>query len=207
MRKTEVDALLFDLGNVLVEIDFDRVFRAWAEAASVPAAFVESRFKFDGMHQALEISAVDASAYFEHVRRLLGLPLSDEMLAEGWNQVFVREMPGIRDVLSSLGVDTRLYVLSNTDPVHHRYWRARFEDLLQPFREVFVSCELGERKPGTQVFTEVLRRIDLVPERVAFFDDLSDNVLAASKLGMAAFVTKSASDIRRLMAGELRVSR
>src|SRR5687768_2281970 len=35
-----VDALLFDFGNIVIDIDFSRVFDAWAQAAGVPSAVI-----------------------------------------------------------------------------------------------------------------------------------------------------------------------
>jgi hypothetical protein len=42
-----VDALLFDFGNILVDIDFHRAFEVWARAARLPVGEITRRFAFD----------------------------------------------------------------------------------------------------------------------------------------------------------------
>ena len=42
-----VDALLFDLGGVVIEIDFGCAFTHWAGATGMPVETIRSRFSFD----------------------------------------------------------------------------------------------------------------------------------------------------------------
>jgi len=78
-------ALLFDLGGVLIDIDFGRAFEAWAGAARVPAAAVAARFSFDDSYQAYERGEIDDRAYFSALRESLGISISDHDLLSGWN--------------------------------------------------------------------------------------------------------------------------
>jgi putative hydrolase of the HAD superfamily len=196
MTLAAADAFVFDLGNVLVEIDFHRVFAAWAEAVDLRAEEVERRFAFDDMHRAFEVGRVEPGEFFDHVRRVLDVALPDATLAAGWNAVFVDEMPGMRELVAALAGRAPLYVLSNTNVVHHDLWKARYAALLRPFEAIFVSHELGERKPDRAAFDAVLARIGIEPQRVVFFDDLPENVAAAARMGMRAFVVRSAADVR-----------
>ena len=41
------DALLFDLGGVIMGIDFERCFASWSSDSGVPAAVLRSRHAFD----------------------------------------------------------------------------------------------------------------------------------------------------------------
>ena len=41
---SRISAILFDLGNVIVEVDFRRTFRHWAESAQVEEPFRPSFF-------------------------------------------------------------------------------------------------------------------------------------------------------------------
>lgn len=193
MPARAVDALLFDLGNVLVEIDFERVFAAWGAAGGLRIEEVRERFRFDAVHRAFEVGAVGEAEFFDHVRGLLRVAISDESLAAGWNEVFVGEVPGMAELVESLAPHVPMYVLSNTNAVHHRRWRVRYASLLRPFASVFVSCELGARKPDRGAFAAVLERVGADPRRVAFFDDLPENAAAARAVGMPSFVVSSAA--------------
>jgi putative hydrolase of the HAD superfamily len=196
MSVRSVDALLFDLGNVLVEIDFERVFAAWARSAELTPDEVRDRFEFDDAHREFEVGRLHAAAFFDHVRARLGVPLPDATLAAGWNEVFVGEVPGMAATVARLARRVPLYVLSNTNSVHHVHWRDRYASILDPFTAVFTSCQLGERKPERAAYAAVLTRIGVDPERVLFFDDLAENVAAARAFGMSAFVVRSAAEVQ-----------
>lgn len=202
---SNVDALLFDFGGVIVDIDFDRAVAAWAEASGVPAHSLARRFTHDAFYQALEVGEIDGATYFAALRRTLGVALSDAQLLDGWNAIFGAPLPGIDDLLSALAPQVPLYVFSNTNPMHHAYWSARYRDTLRPFSAVFCSCDLGARKPAPDAFRRVAERIGVPLARIAFFDDLAENVAGARTAGLAGFQVASVADVHRILIEELHV--
>ncbi|MGH8673569.1 MAG: HAD family hydrolase [Burkholderiales bacterium] len=194
-----VDALLFDLGGVLVEIDFNRAFQAWANAAQIPASRIAARFSFDGPYEAHERGEIGASEYFAHLRASLGVALTDDLLLMGWNQIFVGPVAEIGRLLQYLAKSFPLYLFSNTNRAHRAFWQSRYAGLLAPFSEIFCSCDMGARKPSAGAFLEVCRRIGVAPARIAFFDDHAENVLGARETGLLAYEAHSAADIREAL--------
>jgi putative hydrolase of the HAD superfamily len=201
-----VDALLFDLGGVLVDIDFNRAFGAWANAAQVPASQIAGRFAFDRAYEAHERGEIDADEYFVHLRELLGLSLSPDELLAGWNAIFIGPSAGIDRMLQHLAKSFPLYLFSNTNPTHRTFWQSRYANLLAPFSGIFCSCDLGTRKPTGDAFLEVCRRIGIAPPHIAFFDDRAENVLGARGAGLLAHQVHSAADIRSALIDELRIA-
>jgi len=191
---------------VLVDIDFNRAFGAWAGAAQVPASQIAARFAFDRAYEAHERGEIDADEYFEHLRNLLGLSLSTQEILAGWNAIFVGPVRGIDRLLRQLAESFPLYVFSNTNLAHRTFWQSRYANLLAPFSAIYCSCELGARKPSGEAFLEVCRRIGIVPSRIAFFDDRGENVLGAREAGLNAFQVASAADIRRALIHELHMA-
>ena len=189
------DAFLFDFGGVLIEIDFRRAFAAWATAAGTSAESVAARFRFDDAYAAHERGEIAAPDYFEFLRRSLGIDISDDQFLAGWNAIFVDEVAGMRNVLAEAGKTRPLYLFSNTCEVHKRYWLRQHRDLLRPFSKVFLSSEIGLRKPDPEAFLFVARSIGLPPERIAFFDDAEENVAGARKAGLAAFRVASPAEV------------
>ena len=190
------DALLFDLGGVVIQIDFARVIQAWAEAGGVPASQVHSRFSLDAGYEAHERGEIEPAGYCAHLRQTLGLELADEQLLSGWNQIFVGEVPGVGALLTELAKSYPLYAFSNTNVAHRMFWQVRYARLLEPFSQIFCSCDLGTRKPSPAAFLEVASRIEIEPERIVFFDDHPDNVRGAREAGLRAHEVRSAADIR-----------
>ena len=71
------DALLFDLGGVVIQIDFARAIQAWADAARVPASQVHARFSLDAGYEAHERGEIGPVGYCAHLRQTLGLGIAD----------------------------------------------------------------------------------------------------------------------------------
>ena len=202
-----VDAMVFDLGGVLVDIDFRRAFAAWGGAAGVPADAIAARFTLDEACCAHERGEIDDAAYFAHLRRSLGLPrLSDEQMLAGWIAIIGEPIPGIEALLQRLAPRVPLYVFSNTNPAHVAHFAPRFQDLLGHFRRMFTSCELGRRKPEVEAFARVAELIGLPPSQLAFFDDVEANVAGARRAGLQAHHVRRPDQIaaisKALLGGE-----
>jgi putative hydrolase of the HAD superfamily len=202
LSSTAVDALLFDLGGVVIEIDFGRVFQAWADAAGVSHSQLAERFSLDAGYEAHERGEIGAQEYCAHLRATLGVALADDILLSGWNQIFTGAIPGVEGLLESLARSFPLYAFSNTNVAHRAFWQVRYANLLQPFSQIFCSCDLGTRKPSADAFLEVSRRIGIAPGRIVFFDDHPQNVLGAREAGLLAHEVHSAGDIRAALQHE-----
>jgi putative hydrolase of the HAD superfamily len=201
--KEGVAALLFDLGRVVIDLDSVRAHAHWAKLAGVPAAELEhrSRQRVAGSeafrrHERGEITDAE---FFAHLRAALEIDLTDAELAEGWNAIFVGEMPGIRPVLARVGQALPLYAFSNTNTAHRAYWSVRFADVLTAFRKVYVSHEMGVRKPDAAAFRAVTADMGIAPHRILFFDDVVENVVGARTAGLQAVQVTALADIERAL--------
>ncbi len=195
----DVDVLLFDLGGVLIEIDFGRAFAAWGAAAGVPPGEIAARFAFDAAYAAHERGEISAARYFAALRRALAIELPEERMLAGWNAIIGDEMPGVRDMLAAAARRWPIHLFSNTSAAHRTHWTARHGALLQPFRSVFLSCEIGLRKPDIAAFAFVARQIGAPPHRIAFFDDTPANVAGARRAGLRAFAARSPADVAAIL--------
>lgn len=180
----------------MLQIDWQRVFQAWGDAAHVPASHIAARFAFDDRYEAHERGEIGAAEYCAHLRATLGVSLADDTLISGWNDIFIAPVPQIDTLLQGLAKSYPLYVFSNTNRAHRAFWQARYASVLAPFSSIFCSCDIGARKPVPGAFLEVARRISVAPARIAFFDDGAENVLGARKAGLLAQKVHSAADIR-----------
>ena len=198
-----VHALLFDFGGVIVEIDFNRVFEVWGAYSGVPAAIIKSRFAFDSCYESHERGEITANVYFDSLRVSLGIRLSDEQFREGWNTLFVGEIPGVAALLEQAKALVPLYLFSNSNPTHHDYWASQYADILRNFQEIFVSCRLGRRKPEPEAFALASSEIGVPLENILFFDDTDENVKSAARLGMQAVHVKSIADIENALGKSL----
>jgi len=190
-----IDALLFDLGGVVIDIDFDRVFARWALHAGRDAAVIKARFKADSWYERHERSEIDVIAYFASLRSSLGIDLTDAQFLEGWEEVFVGEVAGMAPLLRRAGEKRPLYVFSNSNAAHQEVWSRRYADVLGLFQRVFVSSEIGKRKPDPEAFRAVAAAIGTPAARILFFDDALENVEGSRAAGMQAVHVRSIADV------------
>lgn len=194
-----VRALLFDLGGVVLEFDFKRAFRVWADRACCDPAELERRFSFDEAYEQHERGELDAAGYFTALRRNLGLTLSDEEIVSGWNDIYLALVPGMSALLSAASQRLSLYAFTNSNPTHKSAWASRFADELSVFRSIFVSSDLGLRKPDPEAFTVVAQRSGFQVSELLFFDDTPENVDGARTAGIQAVLVESSADVRQAL--------
>ena len=189
-------ALLFDLGGVVLEIDFDRVFQTWAARASCDPQALRRRFKFDDAYARHERGELDAAGYFASLRHTLGLRLSDEEFIAGWSDLYVGPVAEMVPVLAAASGQFPLYAFTNSNPTHQAVWATRYARELSVFHSIFVSSELGLRKPDPTAFGEVARLAAFPVSAFIFFDDTLENVMGARTAGMQAVHVQSTDDVR-----------
>ena len=201
MTFRSVDALLFDIGGVVVRIDFGRVFARWAEHAGCDAALLREKFSHDEPYQRHERGEIDAVAYFASLRGSLGIDLDDARLRDGWNTIFVEEMPGIAALLARLAPQIPLYAFGNTNRTHWTQFLEQFAPAVRQFRTVFASYEMGLRKPEPAAFAHIVKEIGVPASRILFFDDTLENVEGARACGLQAVHVTSDETVRDTVAG------
>ena len=195
------DALLFDLGRVVLDIDFSKVLACWAgHAGCEPAQLVErfsTREEFYRRHETGEISDAE---FFGALRASLGVGISDAQFLEGWNAIFAGEMPGIGSLLMRAGTRVPLYAFSNTNNAHVEHFSQAYAEVLGHFREIFLSSAIGLRKPDAAAYDHVVQAIGVPAQRIVFFDDLAENIDGARARGLTAVHVTSPDDVAQALS-------
>ena len=193
------DALLFDLGRVVLDIDFSRAAAVWARHSGCTPEDINARFASDEAIRQYESGKIDDAAYFAHLRKMLGVDITHEQLLEGWNAIFIGEMPGIAPLLARAAKRLPLYALSNTNPPHIAHFSKIHADVLGHFRQLYLSSSIGLLKPDAAAYDHVVKAIGAPASRVVFFDDLADNIAGARAYGLIAVHVKSSEDVARAL--------
>ena len=193
--KEQIQALLYDFGNVIIRIDFDWVFQRWGELAGVPWEEIKARFHHGEAYQQHERGPLGTAGFYQSVRRDLGVTLTDAQIEDGWMRVFGPEFPEVVALVKRLKGRIPQYVFSNTNVEHHAFWSRRYAAALAPFDGVFVSCGIGLRKPERAAFEHVSRAIGVPPENILFFDDTEANIEGARAAGLRAVLVRSPEDV------------
>jgi putative hydrolase of the HAD superfamily len=190
------DALLFDLGRVVLDIDFSKVVACWAGHAGCEPAHLAGRFSWrDEFYQRHERGEISDAEFFAALRAVLGVELSDAQFLEGWNKIFAGEIPGIAVLLARAAQRLPLYAFSNTNGAHVEYFLQAYADVLGHFREIFLSSTIGLRKPDANAYDHVVKAIGVPARRIVFFDDLAENIEGARGRGLQAVHVRSSGDV------------
>ena len=183
--------LIFDLGDVIIPIDLTAPARNFAMLANLPEDEVRAIWKQHDIWNRYETGLVDDVAFRDHVRQLLGNrgAWADEVIDTAWNSVLL-DLPVERiERIKELAPAYRLFLLSNTSPIHIRQVNQLLTNLNQPtleelFERVFYSYDVRMAKPSPSIYQHVLAEAGLAAEETAFFDDNAANIQAAAALGI-----------------------
>lgn len=192
----KIDAVIFDLGNVLVNWSpanlFDKIFTDKTKQAYFLAnvATVDWHSEQDAgrsPHEATELLVKEHPDWAHPIRAFYAR----------WKEMFGGPIDGSVEILKELKeAGCRLYALSN--------WNAElFNDTLDdfPFLQWFddkvISGEVRLKKPDTAIFRLALDRFGLQPQEAVFIDDSEKNVKAAESLGIRSILFKSPDALRK----------
>ena len=189
--------LIFDLGDVIIPIDLTAPIRNFAMLANLPEDEVRAIWQQHDFINRYETGLIDDEAFRTHIRRVLKRETgasdgwADEAIDTAWNTILldlpVERIERIRELKDS----HRLFLLSNTSPIHIRQVNSVLAQLNQPtleqlFERVFYSYEVRMAKPSPDIYRHVLTEAGLVAAETAFFDDNAANIRAAAELGIQA---------------------
>lgn len=194
-----VQALLFDVGNVVIDIDFGRCIAQWVRHSRLPASEVGARFAFDAPYRAHEQGQLAAAAYFEHLREVLQLDCTAAEVQAGWNAVFGAAIGPTLALVDQVRSRVRCFALTNTNAAHLAHMRSAYAPVLARFERVFASNEMGARKPDARAFLHVCETAGVAPQAVLFFDDLPENVEGALACGLDAALVARPDDVLRAL--------
>lgn len=192
-----IQAAVFDLGGVVIDTSVEAVMDYWARASGASPEELAAAAPGDTHHHLLELGQITIRDYHEHIVAMIGRPLSFEDFLAGWNSILAGLVDGIEPLLAELAGRLRLIALSNTNAAHAEAFLPLYADALGHFERIFLSFEMGVRKPDPASFRQVLEYLDLPPAEVAFIDDGAENVAAADGLGMRGIVATGAAGIAR----------
>jgi len=196
MTRMPADALLFDLGGVIMGLDWDRAFQRWGRASHVPPEALATLFAFDEAYERHERGEIGELDYYASLRRSLAIDIDDGEFRAGWRAIFTEPVHETVSLLEKLRDRVPLYAFSNSNAAHHAVWSRKFRQALANFRRVFVSSEMGLRKPERASFDLIAREIGVAPGRILFFDDTLANVEGARRAGLQAVRVSGPDDVR-----------
>lgn len=192
---TPVKNLIFDLGNVLYDIDFDIMY-AQFDQLGIPN--FENHFtlnKSDQLFFDLEKGLINELEFCEGFNRLYQLSLSHDQIITAWNSLLIGFRKESMEWVKANQEQYPTFLFSNTNQIHYDYFVPQFSkeiggDFEQLFKTPYYSHKMGMRKPDPASFQSILDQEGLNAAETLFIDDNEPNVVAAASVGLQVLYLK-----------------
>jgi HAD superfamily hydrolase (TIGR01509 family) len=188
-----IEAILFDLGKVLIDFSLDPMFRKCCAFSTKPLEF-EHIFRDSRLAYQYETGNMTTAEFHAHLCAAGGLFMSLAEFRAAWSSVFAPELIVSEKLIQSLRKRYPLILVSNTNEAHAEYLCARYP-ILGYFNHKVFSFEVRSMKPDSRIFEHAITLSGKRPESLFFTDDREENVRRAREMGMEAHQFRSESDL------------
>jgi putative hydrolase of the HAD superfamily len=188
--RSQLRAIIFDIGRVLLRVDISRSLTGLAENIPLSPDEIWSAIANDPRWTDWQEGRISPRDWHLHLSKRLGGSLTFEQFVDSWNRALDPVPIHENSFLEKLSRRYRLALLSNTDPVHVAYMTASY-DFLRFFPARVYSCSVGVSKPNPLIYREALRAAKVRAEEAVYIDDIPAYVEAARRLGMAGIPFQS----------------
>ncbi len=193
---------LFDLGNTVIKLAYERVLSAICADATVTRDELVDLLEAPGAYRDMERGAVSFYEFYDFLCDHTGYRGTIRDFHRAWSDFFDGTMPGIEDLLDRVRECYRVAFLSNSNEIHAEVIPTRFAGVFHKDEPLVFSHRLKCAKPDPDVFRRALESIGATSQNTIFIDDLLENVLAARALGMRAFQFTDARSLTRELEAE-----
>jgi len=195
---TKPNAVIFDLGKVLVDFDYSIAGRRIAARGRASAEAVQELIDHSPLLFRFETGQVSQEQFFAEVRAATGFRGTIEEFSEFFADIFtmIEPMVKLNAELRRRGVPT--YIFSNTNELAINHIRSCFPFFSQ-FNDYILSYEHGAMKPDARLYEVVERQTGLRGTDLLYLDDRAENVAAGAARGWRAFVHHTAEQTREII--------
>ncbi len=178
---TDVRAVLFDLGNVLVDVDVNMFWRSLGfDGPDAIAPYADALRAWAMRYEAGAFATIE---FVDGLGKILEDRFTSEELVEAFDRIIREPIDGMAAIVEQVAARRTTALVSNTNELHH-HGSIRRVPALRHLHRQYVSYQLKVMKPGRNFYEAIIRDQQLPPEQMIFIDDLEENVKGAVDAGM-----------------------
>jgi FMN phosphatase YigB (HAD superfamily) len=196
LRKLDFEALVFDVGGVIITHDDNMLQRRLAERCATPDALEGVRSVLQDVR--IYTGEMPVAEVHRSLQRKLGYSLDWDSFVNDWSSHFGVNGPML-DLVRDLALSNRVILFPNTNREHWTKVRDLTAGVLDQF-ESYLSYQIGEAKPSLSSFRTVASRAHISPAHSLFIDDRTDNVEAARHVGFRAEIFVGKTTLEQYLA-------
>lgn len=189
MIKDGYDAIICDLGNVLINFDHRIAVKKILCCTPKKEEDVYDLFFDSGLTELYEKGEIDTAEFFYRVKETLELEMGQDDFFAIWNDIFFETPLNIKmcDFLKGVKSKYTLVMVSNLNVTHFEFLKPRMS-IFNEFDKLVLSYEVGYRKPAPEIYKAALDFARVGPEKAFYIDDRRDLIEGAEKLGIKGVV-------------------
>jgi glucose-1-phosphatase len=200
-------AIIFDLGGVLLDIDYDLAKEAFRNLGVENFDQMYSQAEANPLFQKLETGKISQEEFCEAIMEYVPGVSCEDDIVEAWNAMLLHFRKESIEELKRLRKKYKIFLLSNTNYIHLQSFNKTYQetiggDFISLFDKVYFSHEIGHRKPDPEPYEVILKENNLIPQEAIFIDDSIQNVQAADKLGIKTIFLKKGMKVEELGLGK-----
>jgi len=184
---TEIKAIFFDLGNVLVKFDPDILVNELKDKGTfLPNKLIDYFMDSKEMNRYME-GKLSSSQFFEKTKRYFKLKVKYKEFYHAWNEIFYDypEMEKIVKTIKEKYPKIKLVLVSNTNEAHFEFIKKKYH-VLKYLDDIVVSHEVGKLKPNAKIYRQALKLGGALPKETIYVDDRQDLIDSARVMGIRA---------------------
>ncbi|WEK37078.1 MAG: HAD family phosphatase [Candidatus Pseudobacter hemicellulosilyticus] len=182
--------IIFDLGGVLLDLDFTKAEQQFASIGAPEFRALFDRGHVQSFIRDYEIGHISDAEFIQELIRLTGGQRSEAEVTAAWDAMLLDFPPERIAFLDQLRTRYRLFLFSNTNAIHVRYFEKLFTETFPGrtlpglFEKAWYSHVIRMRKPDLEAFRFIVADKGLDPAETVFVDDMLMNVEGARKAGL-----------------------
>lgn len=202
MNNANVEAIIFDLGNVLIDFDHTISAKRISRFTGIPWKEIFELFFDSPLTGLFEEGKISPEEFFLEVKEMLNLKLDYDTFVPIWNDIFflTKNNRFVYNLAKDLRKNYNLALLSNINILHLDYLKKNFP-IFEPFHHILASCDVALRKPDPLIYKKTLEILESKPTQTFYTDDRAELVQSAKQLGIQAVVFKDIEQLKKDLTG------
>ena len=198
IKDNEIKAIIFDLGNVLIKVDFERMLinQMKDQLGSTAQEVMETAYN-DDLFRKFCTGKISPASFHQKLSAKFNLNMSYEIFKVKWCDIF-EPIGGMPELLSELSKNYKIGLLSDTDPIHWQYVLNKYQ-FLQSIKNPTLSFEAGYMKPSPELYRMASENTKCKIRECLFIDDRFVNVEGARAAGMEAVQFKELKQLKNFL--------
>ena len=194
-----IKAIIFDLGSVILNINYQNTINAFSKLGVKNASTFYSKKVQANLFNQIETGDITTEKFLSGLQKETN-NASINQVSEAWNAMLL-DLPDNRlAVIKSLKKEYSIYLLSNTNAIHidafkNKLRKVKWKKFCNLFDKMYLSHEVGLRKPNAAIFEYLLKEQNLQAHEVFFIDDSPQHIEGANKLGIKTHHLKNGEEI------------